>query len=52
MKINILFYSVMGHIYELAQAEAEGAKDAGAQVQLYRFAETLPDETLDENPRH
>lgn len=50
MKINVLFYSVMGHTYEMAKAEAEGAEEAGADVRLYRIPETLPEEILQNIP--
>jgi NAD(P)H dehydrogenase (quinone) len=47
MKLSIVFYSMYGHIYKLAEAVAEGAKSVpGADVRLYRVAETLPDEVL------
>jgi NAD(P)H dehydrogenase (quinone) len=47
MKVLILFYSVYGHIYKMAQAAAEGAGSiAGAQVDIKRVPETLPDHIL------
>jgi len=47
MKINIVFYSMYGHMYQMVQAAAEGAREVpGADVQLYRVQETLPDEIL------
>ena len=47
MKVSIVFYSMYGHIYKLAEAVAEGAKSVpGAEVKLYRVAETLPEEVL------
>jgi NAD(P)H dehydrogenase (quinone) len=43
MKINVIFYSLYGHIWKMAEAIAAGAKEvAGAQVKLYQVAETLP----------
>ncbi len=43
MKITIIYYSMYGHTYALAQAIAEGARSVeGADVQLRRVAE-LPD---------
>ncbi|OQO00516.1 Minor allergen Cla h 7 [Cryoendolithus antarcticus] len=45
-KIAILFYSMYGHIEQLAKAEAEGIKSAGGTVDLYRVPETLPEEVL------
>ncbi|MDZ7580309.1 MAG: NAD(P)H:quinone oxidoreductase [Deltaproteobacteria bacterium] len=47
MKVLIVFYSTYGHVYKMAQAVAEGAKKvAGAQVDLRRVPETLPDDVL------
>lgn len=47
MKILILFYSTYGHIYKMAEAIAEGAKQvAGAEVVLKRVPETLPESVL------
>ncbi len=41
MKFAVLFYSTYGHIYQMAQKAAEGAKAAGAEVDLLRVPETL-----------
>ena len=47
MKISIVFYSMYGHVYKMAEAVAEGARSVkGAEVSLYRVPETLPDEVL------
>ena len=47
MKVLIVFYSMYGHIYKMAQAMAEGAKEVpGAEVVLRRVPETLSDEVL------
>ena len=47
-KVQIVFYSTYGHIYQLAEAIAEGAREIpGADVQLFQVAETLPAEVLD-----
>lgn len=46
-KVLIVFYSMYGHNYAMAQAAAEGAKEAGATVELKRIAETLPTEVLE-----
>jgi len=45
-KVAIVFYSMYGHVYRLAQAIAEGAQSAGADVGLLQVRETLPDEIL------
>lgn len=48
MKIHVVFYSTYGHIYQMAQAIAEGASSVpGAEVSLFQVAETLPDEVLE-----
>lgn len=47
MKILIVFYSTYGHVYKMAQAVAEGAKEIdGAQVEMRRVPETLPADVL------
>jgi len=47
MKVLIVFYSMYGHIYQMAQAVAEGvAQVAGAQAEVRRVPETLPEEVL------
>lgn len=47
MKILIVFYSAYGHIYQMAEAVAQGVKEVpGAEVSLRRVPETLPDELL------
>jgi len=48
MKVLVVFYSTYGHIYQMADAVAEGAKAvAGAQVEIRRVPETLPPEVLE-----
>lgn len=45
--VLVLFYSTYGHIFELALAEAEGAKSVeGVKVEIRRVAETLPADVL------
>ncbi|MFY9398591.1 MAG: NAD(P)H:quinone oxidoreductase [Desulfomonilia bacterium] len=47
MNVLVLFYSMHGHIYRMAEAVAEGARQvSGAQVDLRRVPETLPQEVL------
>ena len=41
-KILVLYYSSYGHIETMAGAVAEGARGAGAQVDLKRVPETVP----------
>lgn len=46
-KVQVIFYSTYGHVYQLAQAVAEGAREvAGTEVELLRVAETLSTEIL------
>jgi NAD(P)H dehydrogenase (quinone) len=48
IKVNVIFYSMYGHVYKMAQAIAEGAGSvSGAQVNLFQVAETIPDEVLE-----
>ena len=47
MKLLVLFYSSYGHIYQMAKAVAEGAKEiAGLEVELKQVPETLSEELL------
>ena len=43
-KVLVLYYSSYGHIEAMAQAVAEGARSAGATVDLKRVPETAPAE--------
>jgi len=46
-KIHIVFYSMYGHIYKMAQAVEAGAKSVpDTQVSLFQVKETLPDDVL------
>jgi NAD(P)H dehydrogenase (quinone) len=46
-KIQVIFYSMYGHCYQLARAVADGAASVdGAQVQLFRVPELMDEETL------
>jgi NAD(P)H dehydrogenase (quinone) len=42
-KVLVLYYSSYGHIETMAQAVAEGAREAGAVVDIKRVPETVPD---------
>jgi len=47
-KVQVIFYSMYGHIYRMAEAIAEGARSVeGAQVALYQVPELVPDEALE-----
>src|ERR1700748_1242923 len=41
-KVLVLYYSSYGHIEKMAEAIAEGARSAGAQVDIKRVPETVP----------
>jgi NAD(P)H dehydrogenase (quinone) len=50
MKIQVIFYSMYGHVYRLAEAVAEGARQVeGAEVSLYQVAELVPDAVLEKS---
>lgn len=42
-KVLVLYYSSYGHIARMAEAVAEGARSAGAQVDIKRVPETVPE---------
>ena len=46
-KVQVVFYSMYGHIHHVAEAIAEGARQvAGVSVDLYQVAELVPQEIL------
>jgi NAD(P)H dehydrogenase (quinone) len=48
VKVQVIFYSTYGHVFRLAEAVAEGAREvSGAEVQLLQVAETLPADVLE-----
>jgi NAD(P)H dehydrogenase (quinone) len=49
-KIAVIYYSATGNVHALAQAVAEGASQAGAEVRLRRVAELAPAQAIDANP--
>jgi NAD(P)H dehydrogenase (quinone) len=46
-KVQVIFYSMYGHVFKMAEAVVAGAKDAGAEVSLYQVAELVPDDVLE-----
>jgi len=47
MKIQVIFYSMYGHVWQLAQAVAEGAREVpDADVSVYQVPELVPEEAL------
>ena len=48
MKIYVVFYSLYGHVFKMAESIVEGAASVdGADVKLFQVAETLPDDVLE-----
>jgi NAD(P)H dehydrogenase (quinone) len=43
-RVLVLYHSTYGHIEAMAQAEAEGARAAGAEVDIKRVPELVPEE--------
>ena len=48
-KVLVLYYSSYGHIETMANAVAEGARSAGATVDVKRVPETVPEEIARNN---
>lgn len=46
-KILVLYYSTYGHVEQMANAVAEGARAAGATVDIRRVAETAPQDVAE-----
>jgi NAD(P)H dehydrogenase (quinone) len=47
VKVKIIFYSLYGHVFKMAEAMAAGAREVpGATVELLQVAETLPESVL------
>ncbi|TDQ04820.1 NAD(P)H:quinone oxidoreductase [Labedaea rhizosphaerae] len=49
-KVAVIYYSATGTVHALAEAVAEGAEAAGAEVRLRRVAELAPATAIDQNP--
>lgn len=48
--VAIIFYSMYGHVYTLAEAVAKGARQIpGVQVSISRVAELVPEEVLEKS---
>ena len=45
-KVLVLYYSMYGHIQTMAEAVAEGARSAGADVTVKRVPETMSEEAV------
>ena len=47
MKIRVVYYSMYGHVHQMAETIAEGAREvSGADVELRRVPETLSEDIL------
>lgn len=46
-KVLVLYYSSYGHIEQMAEAVADGARSVGAEVDIRRVAETAPKEVVE-----
>lgn len=50
MKIKVVFYSMYGHIHQMAEAVAEGAREVdGVEVGLFQVPELVPDAVLEKS---
>src|SRR5947209_13398373 len=48
VKVQVIFYSMYGHVHRLAEAVAAGAREVeGAEVQLFQVPELVPAEALE-----
>jgi NAD(P)H dehydrogenase (quinone) len=47
MKVFIVYYSLYGHTHAMAQAVAEGVREAGLEEERYRVPETLPPDVIE-----
>jgi NAD(P)H:quinone oxidoreductase type IV len=50
MKVKVIFYSMYGHTYRLAEAVAEGAREVeGTEVELLQVPELVPEPILEQS---
>ncbi|MED4400412.1 NAD(P)H:quinone oxidoreductase [Metabacillus fastidiosus] len=49
VKLAVIFYSMGGTNYQLAQWAEEGAKEAGAEVRVLKVQELAPESTIERN---
>ncbi len=50
VKVQVVFYSMYGHVYQLAEAVATGAREAPeTEVSLYQVPELVPEEALEKS---
>ena len=49
-RIQVIFYSMYGHVYQMAEAVAAGARKAAAgEVSLWQVPELVPDDILEKS---
>ncbi len=48
-KVLVLYYSMTGNVYRMAQLVAEGAREAGAEVDVKTVPELMPKELIEGN---
>lgn len=50
MKVKVIFYSMYGHVYKMAEAVAEGAREVErAEVELLQVPELIPEAVLEKS---
>jgi NAD(P)H dehydrogenase (quinone) len=50
MKVKVIFYSMYGHTYRLAEAIAQGAREVpGAEIELLQVQEIIPSDILEKS---
>src|ERR1700675_377510 len=48
-RVQIIFYSMYGHVYRLAEAVAQGAKEvAGVEASIFQVPELVPHNILEQ----
>ncbi|WP_033828748.1 NAD(P)H:quinone oxidoreductase [Bacillus andreraoultii] len=50
VKVAVIYYSMGGTNYQLARWAEEGAKEAGAEVKVFKVKELAPQSVIDANP--
>ena len=49
-RIHVVFYSMYGHVYKMAEAVAQGVRELdGAEVKILQVPELMPDEVLEKS---
>lgn len=50
VKVQVIFYSMYGHVYQLAEAVAAGAREVeGVEVEIFQVPELVPDAALEKS---